>query len=78
MTVRTLGAGLVLIAVVLSNGCCCRRACCRPCSSCCSSPCTSCYTPGIDAGPPAGVITPTPLPPSGTPAPKPMGLGMLR
>lgn len=76
MSMRTLCAGLVLTGLLLSNGCCWRRACCRPCcSSCCSSPCTSCYPPAVDA-PPAPLM-PMPAPASTSPS-KPTGLGLLR
>jgi hypothetical protein len=76
MSMRTLGAGLLLTAVLVSNGCCCRRACCRPCCSSCCSPCTSCYAPTTDTLPP-GVITPVPAP-APSPSVKPQGLGLLR
>src|SRR5688572_17947146 len=49
MALRNLCFGLLVIATVLSTGCCRRRCFCRPCVSCC----TACYSPAPAAPAPA-------------------------
>jgi len=47
MILRTLWAGMLLTAVIVTAGCKHNQGCCQPCCTPCCSPCTSCYSPGM-------------------------------
>jgi hypothetical protein len=56
MLSRIVSLGLLLTALSLATGCCCRRACRPCCASPCGSCCSSCYSP--DFAPPLAPLGP--------------------